>query len=73
VGQIINFTERKKNKLWAVWVECRIYYALDITGKSKEEIILVLPTPTPNYTYQFAPTSKDAILQIQQQEMDVLL
>ncbi|NJM23748.1 MAG: hypothetical protein HC907_36680 [Richelia sp. SM1_7_0] len=73
MAEIINFYNKQKQRLWAVWKDERGYQAVDISGKSKTQIFAILPNPTPNFIYQVGIERVEVIELVKMQQVDALL
>lgn len=59
-------------RLWYAYYDGD-YQAVDVSGKSKQEAIALLPSPTPNFVQQVARNRDEAIQLVKQMQAQDLL
>ncbi|MBW4480749.1 MAG: hypothetical protein KME54_28900 [Tolypothrix brevis GSE-NOS-MK-07-07A] len=63
----------KSTKLFLVYYATDTYVAVNVTGLSKGDAIARLPSPTPNFIYQSARSSANAIALVKNTQAESLL
>ncbi len=70
---VIDFNNFKRQRVFVIFRHEGAHQILDVTRKTREEIIDMLPTPTPNFIRQPGLDKSEVLQNVIDQHLDVLL
>jgi hypothetical protein len=74
LGKVLSLENGSKStKVFLVYYATDTYIAVNVTGLSKSDAIARLPSPTPNFVYQSARSSVNAIALVKETQAESLL